>query len=48
LVARVGETAWRSNPAPAAKRAMGYELATDDYYEFAGFAGQVNVRIVGI
>jgi len=26
---------------------MDYELATDDYYEFAGFAGQVNVRIVG-
>jgi hypothetical protein len=25
-----------------------YELATGDYYEFAGFAGQVNVRIVGI
>jgi hypothetical protein len=25
-----------------------YELATDDYYEFAGFARQVPVRIVGI
>jgi hypothetical protein len=41
LVARVGEISRASGPA------MGYEVATDDDYEFTGFAGQVNVRIVG-
>lgn len=29
-------------------RAIGYELASAGHYEFAGFAGQVPVRIVGI